>query len=128
MPAGRPLKFESVEQLETAIRNYFSNCDTNKRPKTITGLAIALDIDRKTIVNYAHKDEFFLTIKRARLQCENYVEEGLLTGKVPAAAGIFNLKNNYDWKDETHQNITLPKPILDGVSSNNSPQEDTEAE
>jgi hypothetical protein len=43
---------------------------------------------------------------------------------------IFNLKNNYGWRDKTEvdQNIRMPKPLLDNViQNNNSTKEDIEA-
>ena len=72
------------------------------RPYTITGLAMALNTSRQTLVNYEEREDYFDAIKAAKLRCENYVEEKLLSGDVPPAPGIFNLKNNYDWKDEQH--------------------------
>lgn len=103
---ARPLKFESVEQLESMIESYFIDCDDNEEPYTITGLALWLDTNRETLLNYEERPEFFDTIKRAKLRCENWVEKGLLKNKVNATAGIFNLKNNYGWKDKTETDIT----------------------
>lgn len=101
MAGGRPLKFESVEALEEMISGYFLDCDQNKRPYTITGLAIWLDTSRETLINYEERPEFFDTIKRAKVKCENYVEEGALMNRINATSAIFNLKNNYGWKDKT---------------------------
>lgn len=103
---ARPLKFESVEQLESMIESYFVDCDDKKEPYTITGLALWLDTNRETLLNYEERPEFFDTIKRAKLRCENWVEKGLLKNQVNATAGIFNLKNNYGWKDKTETDIT----------------------
>lgn len=103
---ARPLKFESVEQLESMIESYFIDCDDNEEPYTITGLALWLDTNRETLLNYEERPEFFDTIKRAKLRCENWVEKGLLKNQVNATAGIFNLKNNYGWKDKTETDIT----------------------
>lgn len=103
---ARPLKFETVEKLEEMIESYFVNCDQEKEPYTITGLALWLDTNRETLLNYEERPEFFDTIKRAKLKCENWVEKGLLKNQVNATAGIFNLKNNYGWKDKTETDIT----------------------
>lgn len=152
-PPGRPLKFQSVEELEAKIDAYFANCDphvefvtewvqardtkgalkkdengnnylveishnikTEQIPYTVTGLALALDTNRQTLINYEsgeyHTKEidketrqgFIDAIKRAKVKIENYNEVMLYT---PSPTGtIFNLKNNFGWKDKTEQDIT----------------------
>ena len=72
---GRPLKFKTPEELQRKIDKYFENCRTEKRPFTITGLALALDTCRKAILEYEEREEFSNAIKKAKLMCENYAEE-----------------------------------------------------
>lgn len=152
MPAGRPLKFDSVEELERKIQAYFDSCNGHyeevikKRPKTdpktkhqlmdgnkylyedvietvwvepkcptVSALAVALDTSRETLINYESREEYFDTIKKAKQFIEACTEELLITGKVPAAGIIFNLKNNYGWKDKTemeHSGGTDPVTFL----------------
>ncbi len=96
---GRPKAYTEVELMQQKIDKYFQECDMNKEPYTITGLALALDLDRKSINNYAKDSEFFPTIKKAKLKVENYLEKRLI--KDSSATGIiFNLKNNYGWSDK----------------------------
>lgn len=102
---GRPLKFESPEHLQDLIKFYFQSCDENKKPYTITGLALALDTSRETLINYEKREEYFDTIKRAKLRCQNYADERLFEAKQVAGV-IFNLKNNYGWVDKTETDIT----------------------
>ena len=64
MSAGRPLKYKSVDELEKAIDQYYTDCQKQMRPYTMSGLAVALGIDRKTLLNYSKKDDFFPTIKK----------------------------------------------------------------
>lgn len=99
MKVGRPPKFKSVKEVEDKIKEYFDGCDKDKRPYTMSGLANALECDRKTLLNYSKKEEFFPTIKAAKLKVHQFVEEQLFYGK--ATGPIFNLKNNFDWKDRT---------------------------
>lgn len=126
--AGRPLKFESPEDMQLKIDAYFGDCDphlakrkivktkadgstyiaeedyiTEQKPYTITGLALALDTNRQTIINYVERDAFFDTITRAKIRCEQFAEQHLFNGKTPAGA-VFSLKNNYGWKDESTVN------------------------
>lgn len=96
---GRPKAYTDVEIMQQKIDKYFNECDKNKEPYTITGLALALDLDRKSINNYAKDSEFFPTIKKAKLRVENYLEKRLINDS-SATGIIFNLKNNYGWTDK----------------------------
>ena len=96
---ARPNKFKSVEEMQIAIDNYFKDCDANERPYTISGLAYALDTTRRTLLDYEENDEFSHTIKKAKAKIEQFVEERLFMGSNTAGV-IFNLKNNYNWKDK----------------------------
>ena len=126
---GRPLKFQSVEELQKKIDKYFETTgyttitiikdgkEVKKSkyiPSTVTGLAVALDVDRDTLIRYGKKEEFYGTIKTAKIKCENALYQGGLTGDLNTAVVIFGLKNNYGWEDKVEQNINvreLPKPI-----------------
>lgn len=96
---GRPLKFKTVEELEAKIDAWLKDCEEKRKPLTITGLALALDTSRKVLVEYEDRDEFSNAIKKAKLMCENYTEAYLFSGKNVVGA-IFNLKNNYNWRDK----------------------------
>ena len=100
MEIGRPLKFNSAEEMQTAINQYFAKCDAEDRPYTVSGLAVALDTNRQTLINYEDKGEFFDTIKKAKAKIEAYNEEMLYNKNIPTTGVIFNLKNNYGWKDK----------------------------
>src|SRR5690606_9482293 len=125
---GRPKKFETVEDLENQILEYFRSCFTpltkrkrvkdpetgiieyvdvpqkdgngeqlfaQVRPFTVTGLAVALDTTRETLLDYENKPEnaaFSDTIKKAKQRIQQYAEDYLFSGKNPTGA-IFNLKN-----------------------------------
>lgn len=96
---GRPLKFETVEELEKKIEDYFRHCEQNELPYTVSRLAYELGCSRQTLLTYGEKDEFLDTIKKAKAKIEFYNEEQLYIN--PRTAGvIFNLKNNFGWKDK----------------------------
>lgn len=117
-PVGRPLAFGDVEELEARIDDYFATSaymgEGEKRTfaPTMAGLARHLDVDRKTITNYANKEEFFPTIKRARGRVEEFLEQRLYGNTVTGV--IFNLKNNFDWKDkqEIEQKVEIDDTSL----------------
>jgi hypothetical protein len=102
MPGGRPLKFQSVEELENNINKYFK--ETPIEEWTITGLAIALDTFRNVLIDYEKgkydkEDRVFSnTIKKAKHLVEHSYEIDLK--KHGRSGTIFALKN-FDWKDQT---------------------------
>jgi len=104
---GRPRLYDTPEKMQEVIDKWVMYCDINKKPMTMTGLANVLGMDRRSLVDYAHRDEFTPVIKRARAKVQQYLEEQLVSGK-NAAGLIFNLKNNFGWTDERRiqQNIT----------------------
>lgn len=102
---GRPLKFKSVNAIQKKIDAYFAACKKEKRPYTITGLALALDTSRRTLLNYQDNDKYFHTIKKAKLKIQSWTEEQLYrTTQVTGV--IFNLKNNYGWKDKLEHELS----------------------
>lgn len=64
-----------------------------KKPN-ITSLAVALNTSRQTLLNYAEREDFFDSIKRAKDICEAYANTQLYEGKNVAGV-IFDLTNNY---------------------------------
>lgn len=139
MPGGRPPKYTDVKELEALIDEYFDYCDNKTKevysdklgtmvmpdpePYTMSGLAYALGVDRKTIVNYSKDDKFFHTIKNARARVERDVERRMSDKSTFTPGLIFNAKNNFGWRDDKHVDHTtkgkeLPTPILGGQSTN----------
>jgi hypothetical protein len=141
MPAGRPLKFGNVEDLQQRIAEYFTKCqggweqiETYEPLKqgtkhikidgeyqyekvkkmiqkesvtpTISGLAVHLDTSRETLLEYEDRPEFVDTIKRAKQTIEAMTESLLVNGGAQPAGVIFNLKNNYGWRDKTETEVT----------------------
>lgn len=105
--AGQPPCFNSREELQEAIEDYFKSClvplhDENnivigakwyKKP-TLGGLAIHIGCDRATIWNYSKSDRYFDIIKRAKDIITNFTEELLIEGKnIPGAINtLVNLR------------------------------------
>lgn len=104
---GRPLKFKSVEELQILIDDYFEKCDKLKKPYTISGLALALDTDRITLIRYEERDEFCNTIKRAKQKVENQFEERAICGEYNPTMAIFLMKNNFKYEDKIQQEVAV---------------------
>lgn len=110
---GRPMKY-TIEDFNKMVEEYFIMCDKHiiengdkiiHKPYTITGLCLYLDISRETLNNYEAIPEFLDTIKKAKNKIENYVEEMSLNGLLNPTVSIFNLKNNFGWKDKTEVDL-----------------------
>ena len=125
MPAGRPRKYKTPEEMQVIIDQYFKECEgeilldkdgnpmldkwghpiiINKKPPTITGLALALGFtSRMALLNYQDRPEFVDTITRAKSRVEAYVESRLFD-RDGAVGAKFSLINNFKgWSER--QNI-----------------------
>ena len=140
--SGKPKTWQTVEELQADIDEYFKECDSVTRlvydkpkqqtveipsplPYTVEGLAECLDCDMDTLLNYEKRkgyEEFFGTIKKAKLKIQrNKLERGLIGLSNPAVT-IFDLKNNHGYSDKsetrlsgeiTQRRIELVKPSHD---------------
>lgn len=108
--------FDSAEQMQKLIDAYFEECDgkvlldeegkpmrnkdgrvirDDRRPYTITGLALALGFNsRQALLNYQAKEQFHDTIMRAKARVEMYAEERLYD-KNGSNGAKFSLANNF---------------------------------
>jgi len=117
-PRGRPLLFKSPEELQKKIDAYFHECEirtrkivtksgdvvdvSDPRPLTLSGLAVALDCDRLTLLRYSARDKFCSTISRARERCEAYAHESLWIPGIGRGVA-FSLQNNHEGWSERHE-------------------------
>lgn len=124
MAAGRPRQYETVEELEAVIEDYFESCWVDKitesidkdgvctmstiryqnRPYTVTGLALHLNLTRQGLINYQERAEFVDTITRAKTKVEMGYEEALFSKNSNGPA--FGLKENFGWKDKSTHELT----------------------
>ena len=118
---GRPVLYETEEQLQKIIDEYFEYCDnravkavnkdgneyfiSSPAPYTMSGLARRLGMSRETLVQYSKKEEFSDAIMRARDRVQEDVENRLMETKNEKGA-IFNLTNNFGWRTKTETDIT----------------------
>lgn len=139
---GRPLTFNTVEELQKKIEEYFESCKgevlkdkegntvfdkygfpilVNQKPLTVTGLALFLGFNsRQTLLNYQDKEEFMDTIMRAKTKVEEYVETRLFD-KDGCNGAKFNLSNNFGWREKQeveNTNVNLNNNMdLTGLST-----------
>ena len=114
---GRPKIFNSVEELEKKIEEFYDYCELKEETLTFERLATFLNIDRKTLYNYKQKDEFFPSFKKVRERILADIMSKGLSNKINPTFGIFCLKNyGYTDKQEiestntnTNKNIDMSK-------------------
>jgi len=118
-----PVKFKTVEELQQKIDAYFKQCDKEKQPYTITGLALALDTTKKTLSDYEAKNGFGSAIKKAKSRCEEYAIKRLF-GSQQVAGAIFYLKNAFGYQDshEIKGKHSLKLEIVDSFDKNGQPE------
>lgn len=117
--AGQPRKYETEEELQDVINDYFRSCMKPVyqrgrpvkdpisgdfvfeivKPFTMSGLAEALDMSRQTLLNYSNDEKFFDTIERARRKIERFAEEKLFE-KETCNGSKFSLSNNFGWAEK----------------------------
>lgn len=122
---GRPLLFKTNEELQSKIDAYFVWADENKKPYTISGLALFLETDRATLIRYGERDEFYNTIKKAKQKVESQFDERSLMGEYNPTISIFLMKNNFGYKDKVDLNVesveedAISKALRESVTNGN---------
>lgn len=126
MGAGRPKKYTKAG-LQKAVDGYFAGISRTVtardehgdlmyndagfeikitqyiRPPSVSGLCLYLGIDRSTWQNYGDAGlcpELAGVVAQARMRMEAYLEEQLLTREKNVQGLIFNLQNNYGWREK----------------------------
>lgn len=72
---------------------------TKQKPYTVTGLALWLGTDRELLISYEKREAYSDIIRRAKALIHTSWEEALWNEKISTSGVIFNLKNNWGWKD-----------------------------
>jgi hypothetical protein len=119
---GRPPKYsddpEDVKLFAQKIDDYFLDCDKREKPYTIPGLAHYLGFEsRFSILNYEGKPAFINTVKKARTKIESQRVENLVSGRLNPAGMIFDLKNNFDYRDKQELELSGEVMLSDKLSA-----------
>ena len=112
---GRPPKYETPEEMQKIIKEYFEECKAEGKYPTVSMMAFRLGMSRKVLLEYetsVENDEhlkqldksvkagFGNTIKAAKQYIEGCYEDKLINSPNSPIGTIFTLKNNYNWKDK----------------------------
>ena len=104
---GRPPLYNSAEEMEAVIVEYFESSKNNsgKYQPTIEGLTLHLGFNsRQSLHNYAEKEDFLDVVNRAKMFIKSCYEKNLYG--FAWAGAQFALRNigKEDWKDEIVEN------------------------
>lgn len=112
MPGGRPAKWKSVDEIIGPAEKYFA--ETIPEEWTITGLALALDTCRDTLIEYTNKkEEFSDTIRKYKQMVHMSYEISLK--RRGNSGDIFALKN-FGWKDDKGLDVTTKGNEIKGFN------------
>lgn len=106
MITGRPPKFETPEELEIKIEEFFNHCEKIEDIPDVEGLAVFLDTTRKTLLDYEKKEEFSYTIKRCKDKIFYKKKQLAFKGKLNPTVFIFDAKNNHEYTDKQEYDHT----------------------
>lgn len=95
---GRPLKFETPEELQRQVDDYFITAEEKGEHFSVLGMALHLNTTRETLADYEKKDGYSDIIKMAKARVAHAYEQHALNTKNPAGA-IFLLKANFKYSD-----------------------------
>ena len=104
---GRPYKWNSVDELEKELLEYFELCDKTNTVPTITAIATWLHCSRDTIYSHANNpnSQFSDVLKNVINVCHTSLENGAVDGKVNSVVYIFMGKNYFSLTD--NKDITI---------------------
>ena len=121
---GRGTFFESVEELEEWITDFFDLCSRTEVLPTISGLACWLRCDFRTLLNHANNPNspFCDACSKALAICHTNLELGASESKLGATPYIFQAKNYFGMKDEQQVTIggTVNHELLNSVDTLNA--------
>ena len=129
---GRGSFFESVEECEQWIMDFFDLCSRTEVLPTISGLACWLRCDYTTILKHAQNPNspFCETCSKAIAICHANIELGATESKLGATPYIFQAKNYFGMKDEQQISIggTVNHELLNSPDSLNALRSQIEEE
>ena len=100
--------------IEKACEEYFALCEADGIKPSVAGLSLALGVSREVLLSWVNGDisiECADTIKHYFSLLEVFDETALKDNRVNGLVGIFNMKNNYNYKDQVEVKNISEKEI-----------------
>lgn len=110
---------DNAEQVAARIDQYHMFCFENDMKPDMPGLALSLGVSRSTLWKWENGVESNKpqavrnTLKKGREINEILLSQMMQNGKINPVTGIFLLKNNHGYKDQTDVVVTPNNPYQD---------------
>ena len=102
-------------QVELRIRQYFEQCVGSDMKPTVSGMALALGVDRKTLYDWSRGNYRDVThspiVKKAMNVLDALWEDYMLNGKINPVSGIFLGKNHFGYTDKQEIVVKPENPL-----------------
>ena len=112
------LTFTDNDAIKERTKQYFELCAQDDMKPSVEGLAIAYGIDRRMLWKYANgvesafiPDICRVTLKKAYAVINGMMANYMQNGKINPVAGIFLMKNNMGYTDQTEVVLTPNQPL-----------------
>ncbi|MGL4998247.1 MAG: terminase small subunit [Cetobacterium sp.] len=109
-------KIATPEKFYKCVQEYYEMCSANSRevatnkgiqfiekPFTISGLCLNLGITKRKLGQLSKMEFYREIVEYCFLLSENYLEEGMLSGKINTLASMLALKNHFGWRDNRRE-------------------------
>ena len=81
-------------------KGYFEKMDKEEKPYTFTGMLLSMGFSSpEEWNNYEKVIGFSRIMKMAKTKCANYIEEGMLMGRISPSTGGLILKSLHNWRE-----------------------------
>lgn len=117
MQLGKP-DMTNTEAIKNRTIDYFTICERNDMKPSVEGMALAFGVDRKTIsrwvngVDSSHiPSEGRAYLKAAYTTLTAMMADYMQNGKINPVSGIFLMKNNMGYADQTEIVVTPNNPL-----------------
>lgn len=102
-------------QVEMRIRQYFEQCVSSDMKPTVSGMALALGVDRKTLYDWSRGNYRDVThspiVKKAMNVLDALWEDYMMNGKINPVSGIFLGKNHFGYTDKQEIVVKPENPL-----------------
>lgn len=110
-----PIDTDDAEAVGVRLGEYFTICGKNGMKPSVAGMAMALGISRITLwewVTTGRKGaEVTNTLKRGYQLLNQVMEDYMQNGQINPVAGIFLMKNNFNYRDQQEMVVTPNTPL-----------------
>lgn len=110
-----PIDTNDARAVAARLGEYFTIVGRNGMKPSVAGMAMALGISRITLWEWVTTErkgtEVTNTIKRGYQLLNQMIEDYMQNGQINPVAGIFLMKNNFNYRDQQEMVLTPNNPL-----------------